>query len=121
MRRIMLMATLTLVMAATMVAVGAAPGFAQAIRLSGPADFVLDGELIFCEGKGVITPSGNVNVQCKVKPVEGNEGGSGGGGATVERGPAVVPFAGGIPVEGQAVETPSGNVNAQGHLHPNQN
>ncbi len=113
MRRIVLLVTVALVMAA--------PGFAQAIRLSGPADFVLNGELIFCEGKGVITPSGNVNVQCKVKPAEGNEGGTGGGGAAVERGPAVVPFDGGIPVEGQAVETPSGNVNAQGHLNPNQN
>ena len=94
MRRILLMVTVGLVMAATMVAVGAAPGFAQAIRLSGPADFVLNGELIFCEGKGVITPSDNVNVQCKVKPAEGNEGGTGGGGATVERGPAVVPSVG---------------------------
>jgi len=121
MRRILLKVTVALVMAAMMVAVGAAPGFAQAIRLSGPADFVLNGELIFCEGKGVITPSGNLNVQCKVKPAEGNEGGTSGGGATVERGPAVVPFAGGIRVEGQAVETPSGNVNAQGRLYPNQN
>ena len=117
MRRIMLLVTVASVMAAIMMAMAAAPGVAQAIRLSGPAE--INGDE--CQGKGVITPSGNVNVQCKIKPAGGNSGGSGGGGATVEQGPGVVPFAGGIPVEGQAVETPSGNVNIQGNFHPKQN
>ena len=115
-RRVMLVLTMALVMAAMMVAM-AAPGFAQAIRLSGPAH--IEGEE--CQGKGVITPSGNVNVRCKIKPEGDNRGGTGGGGATVEQGTEVVPFAGGIPVEGQAVRTPSGNVNAQANLHPEQN
>ena len=115
-RRIMLVLTVALVMAAMMVAM-AAPGFAQATHLGGGHPEI-EGEE--CQGKGVITPSENVNVQCKIKPVGDNRGGAGGGGAIVERESAVVPFEEGIPVEGQAVWTPSGNVNAQGHLHPNQ-
>ncbi len=115
-RRIMLVLTVALVMAAMMAAM-AAPGFTQAIRLSGHAE--IEGDE--CQGKGVITPSDNVNVRCEIKPVEDNRGGTGGGGATVESGTEVVPFGAGIPVEGQAVRTPSGNVNAQGNLHPNQN
>ena len=114
-RRIMLVLTVALVMAAMMVAV-AAPAFAQANHLSGHAE--IEGDE--CQGKGVITPSENVNVQCKIKPVGDNRGGAGGGGAIVERGAALVPFEEGIPVEGQAVRTPSGNVNAQANLHPEQ-
>ncbi len=111
MRRILSLVTVALVLAATMMAV-AAPGFAQAIHLSGTAD--INGDQ--CQGKGVITPSGNVNVQCKIKPEGNNRLSTGGGGATVERGTDVVPFREGIPVEGQAARTPSGNVNAQGNL-----
>ncbi len=115
-RRIMLVLTVALVVAAIMAAM-AAPGFAQAIRLSGHAE--IEGDE--CQGKGVITPSDNVNVRCQIKPVEDNRGGAGGGGATIERGAELVPFEEGIPVEGQAVRTPSGNVNTQDNLHRNQN
>ena len=115
-RHIMLVLTVALVMAAMMAAM-AAPGFAQAICLSGHSEIEGDER----QGKGVITPSDNANVRCQVKPVGDNRGGAGGGGATVERGAEVVPLEEGIPVEGQVVRTPSGNVNAQGNLHPNQN
>ena len=120
MRHILLLVTVALVLAVMMMAI-AAPGFARANHLSGTAD--INGDQInvdHCQGKGVITPSGNVNVQCKSKLGGGNKGGAGGGGATVERGGEVVPHGEGIPVEGQAVETPSGNVNAQGKPHPKQ-
>jgi len=63
MRRILLLVTVALVLATMMMAV-AAPGFAQANHLSGTAG--INGEQInvdHCQGKGVITPSGNVNAQ----------------------------------------------------------
>jgi hypothetical protein len=92
-----------------MSAMAAAPGFAQAIHESGPVTF--NGEP--CEGKGVLTPSGNINVQCKIKPEGGNTEGSGGG-ATVQRG--LIGSA-----KAQGVPTPSGNGNLQAHLHPDEN
>ena len=119
MRRIILVVTVALVMAA-MMGVMAAPGFAQAIHESGPGS--VGGQT--CEGKLVHTPSDNTNVQCKVKPEGGNKGGSGGGGATVAEGPGSVDNPEGgepIPVEGHVVQTPSGNVNVQADSHPKQN
>ena len=111
MRRIMLLVTVGLVMAAMMLAVGAAPGSAQATHVSGPGTF--DG--VPCTIKAVITPSGNANATCQYKKTEGgNEGGSGGGGATIERGTANL---GPIPLEAQGVITPSGNGTLQGHYN----
>ena len=73
----------------------------------------------FCPGEAVFTPSGNINVQCKFKNPEGNnQGGSGGGGATVEEGTAHL---GATPLEAHGVITPSGNGNLQGHYHPQGN
>ena len=111
MRRNMLLVTVGLVMAAMMVAIGAAPGSAQAIHVSGPGTF--DG--VPCTIKAVITPSGNANATCQYKkPEGGNEGGSGGGGATVGRGTAHL---GPIPLEAHGVITPSGNGTLQGHYN----
>jgi hypothetical protein len=113
MRRILLLGTVALVMAVMLVAM-AAPGFAQAIHDSGTGTF--NGEP--CEGKAVLTPSGNINAQCQIKPEGGNEGGSGGGGATVQSGTATV---GGQTAEAHGITTPSENGNLQAHHHPEQN
>jgi hypothetical protein len=110
MRRIMLVLTAALVMAAMMVAM-AIPAFAQATRTSFEGTF--KGEP--CAGDVVFTPSGNINVKCQIKSPGGNEGGSGGGGATVEEGTG---FISGQPVDVHTVITPSGNGTLQGHFHP---
>ena len=110
MRRIMLLVTVGLVMVAMMLAVGASPGFAQATheRFTGTFDGVP------CAAKAVVTPSGNINVTCHYKKVEGENEGDSGGGAAVERGTALY---GSQPLEAQDVITPSGNGTLQGHYN----
>jgi hypothetical protein len=67
---------------------------------------------------GGITPSGNANSTCHVKPEKTNKGGSGGGGATVKK-----DFPVGLDNEvvgAHFVETPSGNEMFSAHFHPKQ-
>ena len=111
MKRTIMLVTAALVMAA-MVAASAMPAFAGASRFEGIGS--IEGQAAQCQR--ILTPSGNVNIKCSVKkPEGGNEGGSGGGGATV----ADVPFNTSFGVlEGHLVQTPSGNATLQGHAHP---
>jgi hypothetical protein len=116
-------------MAVMMVAM-AAPAFAKAAHLSDDnleRDYALGGEP--CEPKGVITPSGNTNLQCKIKDEGSNSGGSGGGGAATgkatEEDPVLVPK---NPEEdfvetdkAHAAATPSGNGTIHGHYNPKAN
>jgi len=75
-----------------------------------------------CDAKGVITPSGNSNLQCKIKPEGGNSGGSDGDGAFVAKGTVTVPKnTEGDEVrtpKGHSVQTPSGNGSVHGHYNP---
>jgi hypothetical protein len=111
MKRIIMLVTAALVMAA-MVAASAMPAFAGASRFRGTGS--IDGQAAQCQR--ILTPSANVNIKCSVKkPEDGNEGGSGGGGATVVDVPFNTSF--GV-LEGHLVQTPSGNDSIQGHAHP---
>ena len=111
MKRIIILVTVALVMAAMTVA-SAMPAFAGASKLEGIGSIRgLDAQ---CQR--ILTPSGNVNIKCSVKkPEGGNEGGSGGGGATVVDVPFNTSF--GV-LDGHLVQTPSGNDTLQGHAHP---
>ena len=121
MRRIFSIVGVAALMVA-MLAAMAAPAFAKATHLEGEAR--LGGEP--CDAKGVITPSGNSNLQCKIQPEGGNSGGSDGGGAATEKAteedPVTVPRnAKGDTVQtpkGHIVETPSGNRSVHGHYNP---
>jgi hypothetical protein len=128
-RKILLVVLVALWVVALMV-----PAFAQNGAEVGSADCDQKGPDQFdSSGTGVVTPSGNINVQCNAHEPGNNAGGSSGGPAFVaddedlEGGPPVffetggttfTTAGGGEDLEAHGVETPSGNVNIQGHLHP---
>jgi hypothetical protein len=114
MRRIMLLVTVALVMVAMMLAT-AAPGLARAIVVRDDGD--VQGEEF--ELHGVRTLSDDTNVQCHIKPGDGNEGDSGGG-ATVDTRVGLEETEEGelVPARAHLVRTPSGNVILQGYLYP---
>ena len=111
MKRIVMLLTVALVVAAMTVA-SAMPAFAGASRSVGTGSIRgLDAQ---CQR--IITPSGNGNYRCSIKkgfvPEEGNEEG---------RGASVVdlPFYTSLgELEGHLIRTPSGNYNLQAHTHP---
>src|SRR5215213_2258406 len=100
MKRIIMLVTVALVVVAMTVA-SAMPAFAGASRFEWIGS--IQGQAAQCQR--ILTPSGNVNIKCSVeKPEGGNEGGSGGGGATVVDLPFYTSF--GV-LEGHLVQTPS--------------
>ena len=136
MRRIMLIVVAVLVEAMVLAAL-ALPAFAQDGADVGPATCSQPPGVERASGQGVITPSGNINIQCRALEPGSNKGGSGGGGAEVLSDEDATPpplelVTGGEDIffgpvgdtedaEAHLVETPSGNTIIQGHFHPNGN
>ena len=135
MRRIKLIVVAVLVGA--MVLALALPAFAQEGADVGTATCSQPPGSELASGQGVVTPSENINVQCRALAEPGsNAGGSGGGPAEVLSDEDVVPPpleletggediffspAGNEDAQAQLVETPSGNLLIQGHSNPNGN
>jgi hypothetical protein len=105
MQRIILLLTV----GALMVLALAVPAFAQAEH------FESQGTIHFqpADCQGVVTPSGNENAKCSIKPEGGNKGGTGGGGAETANEP--FSFYESFDPEAHIVTTPSGNQKIVGH------
>jgi hypothetical protein len=109
--RRMILALAIAALMVTMMVVMAAPVFAKAQHPD--TDGVILGEAADCQG--TVSSSGNEASKCSIKDGENNKGGTGGGGATVDKDEGWAGYTG-VDDEGHIVNTPSGNLNAHGNI-----